>query len=626
MNKNTNAKPSRPKRSLKDYYARLSPGYILLFLLIPIGFLFLVFFNFRVIDRVTTENIEYKAASTLLKYSVELDDFLSPGIRILESISYNIEDMFRTDASAEEIEQYLIRETGKLEASSDIDSTGIYGFIKGEYLDGSQWVPDAGYVPTERPWYIEAMQKDGELTYVEPYVDEMTGDTIMTICRLLSDKKSVVAIDIKINQIQEITETLISKDDDPSAVIVLDDGGGVVSHSDPGEIGKNYLEEKNSSYSVIAEKLLREGETEFTVDMGVTRDRVNAMDLGGGWYMLSVTSERKMFAKVFTAFANSVIVGLLGTLLILFTIVLITRKRMEAEDYNLNLKSVSTIYLCLYRINLIDDTFDEINCFSETIPTIVGSRRTGARNIMRSAVILRSDELTRDDILQFTDLSTLDERLKNTNTITCEFTNPDKEWYRARFIAAERGNDGQLKTVLFMVEVIDEEKKARDRLLYLSETDRMTGINNRGSGEHKVRKQLIEGDCGMFLLLDVDKFKSINDTFGHNIGDKVLISIAECMKHTFRTNDTIMRLGGDEFAAFAPMVTNRDAGEVIIGRFLARIEHIRIEEMGDTPIEVSIGVAFYHENDRFSFDELYRRADKCTYESKKQQGCSATFY
>ncbi|MBQ6967561.1 MAG: GGDEF domain-containing protein, partial [Lachnospiraceae bacterium] len=138
--------------------------------------------------------------------------------------------------------------------------------------------------------------------------------------------------------------------------------------------------------------------------------------------------------------------------------------------------------------------------------------------------------------------------------------NPEKEWNRARFVVVERDNDGTLLSVLFMVETIDEEKKARDRLLYLSETDSMTGINNRGSGENKVRKLLLDGDGGMFMLLDVDKFKSINDTYGHAAGDKVLISIAECMRRAFRNNDVMMRLGGDEFAAFAPMVYTREGG------------------------------------------------------------------
>lgn len=59
----------------------------------------------------------------------------------------------------------------------------------------------------------------------------------------------------------------------------------------------------------------------------------------------------------------------------------------------------------------------------------------------------------------------------------------------------------------------------------------------------------------MFVLLDVDEFKGINDRFGHDVGDKVIIGLAACMTSAFRTTDTLMRLGGDEFIAFAPGMT-----------------------------------------------------------------------
>ncbi|MBQ6967606.1 MAG: GGDEF domain-containing protein, partial [Lachnospiraceae bacterium] len=113
---------------------------------------------------------------------------------------------------------------------------------------------------------------------------------------------------------------------------------------------------------------------------------------------------------------------------------------------------------------------------------------------------------------------------------------------------------------------------------------------------------------------------------GHAAGDKVLISIAECMRRAFRNNDVMMRLGGDEFAAFAPMVYTREGGEIIIDRFLKQVSKIRIEEMGDVPIEISIGVSFYRPEDQFTFEELYKQADSCAYESKKTPGSSATFY
>ena len=114
---------------------------------------------------------------------------------------------------------------------------------------------------------------------------------------------------------------------------------------------------------------------------------------------------------------------------------------------------------------------------------------------------------------------------------------------------------------------------------------------------------LVDGKGGMFMLMDVDKFKSINDNYGHDVGDKVLIAIADCLKKSFRDNDIVMRLGGDEFAAYAPTVLNEKVGQQIIDRFFDNIDKIKIPELGDRKICISMGVAFYHPNDEYSFDD-----------------------
>ena len=87
-----------------------------------------------------------------------------------------------------------------------------------------------------------------------------------------------------------------------------------------------------------------------------------------------------------------------------------------------------------------------------------------------------------------------------------------------------------------------------------------------------------------------------------------------------------MRLGGDEFAAYAPLVYNREAGEIILERLMEKIQRIEIPELLGRTVSVSVGAAFYRPSDRFSFEELYRRADRCTYLSKKHPGCYVTYY
>lgn len=72
----------------------------------------------------------------------------------------------------------------------------------------------------------------------------------------------------------------------------------------------------------------------------------------------------------------------------------------------------------------------------------------------------------------------------------------------------------------------------------------MTGIRNRGSGENKITEYLVRKQCGLLCLLDCDKFKSINDTYGHAVGDKVIIAIADTLRKSCRDDDVVLRLAG----------------------------------------------------------------------------------
>ena len=131
---------------------------------------------------------------------------------------------------------------------------------------------------------------------------------------------------------------------------------------------------------------------------------------------------------------------------------------------------------------------------------------------------------------------------------------------------------------------------------------------------------------GMFCLLDVDDFKWVNDNLGHDVGDTVLIEVANCLKESFRESDIVMRLGGDEFAVFADGVTDQELAISLINRFFDKITNINISELGDYDISVSMGVAFNLAVNNQSFEKIYKNADSCVYDSKKKEGNVYTFY
>lgn len=181
------------------------------------------------------------------------------------------------------------------------------------------------------------------------------------------------------------------------------------------------------------------------------------------------------------------------------------------------------------------------------------------------------------------------------------------------------------KVLIISITDITTNKAMERELLILSETDSLTGINNRGSGEQKTAELLRNGKKGMLCLLDANKFKYINDTFGHHVGDKVIIEIANALKRSFRDRDIVMRLGGDEFAMFAVGCVDSESGHKCMKRFFEHINSIHIPELKGHKVSVSVGCVLCLEPEKYSFDDYYQQADSAMYFSKANSGSSYTF-
>ncbi|MCL1892626.1 MAG: GGDEF domain-containing protein [Holophagaceae bacterium] len=159
----------------------------------------------------------------------------------------------------------------------------------------------------------------------------------------------------------------------------------------------------------------------------------------------------------------------------------------------------------------------------------------------------------------------------------------------------------------------------RLRLQYITnkaETDGLTGLYNRSAMQRQVEEFLAnDGDkTGAFVMIDLDHFKSINDTLGHIAGDNVLINCARAMKDALRESDILCRHGGDEFVLFCRGLGDSEQAKKKIGQIQKAWETI-IPDGRDKPITGSIGIALspVHGN---TFTELYNNADAALYKAK----------
>lgn len=216
------------------------------------------------------------------------------------------------------------------------------------------------------------------------------------------------------------------------------------------------------------------------------------------------------------------------------------------------------------------------------------------------------------------------ERLKGKRYISLEYEDNVFGWNRAHLLPSGFDENGHVTNLLFASQPISSEKDAIDRLVYLSETDSLTGIRNRYSGEMLVEKAIENKEEGVFAIIDFDKFKMVNDTFGHIVGDNLLIKGAQCLKDA-NTNGITMRLGGDEFALYLKgRYTDEDLKDFFENLF-SKLESLEIEGLHDFPVAVSVGAVRFEPSETTDFDTLYKKADNLLYQSKRTAGCRLSY-
>ena len=158
--------------------------------------------------------------------------------------------------------------------------------------------------------------------------------------------------------------------------------------------------------------------------------------------------------------------------------------------------------------------------------------------------------------------------------------------------------------------------------------DVLTGLYNRKYFEHYFRFHHREDELSALIHIDLDNFKTVNDTMGHKEGDLVLIKVAEILHNNFRKSDCIARVGGDEFMVFMPKLSeNQDVYESIqnlLNKFPLMVEGE--DGVPPVPVSLSIGVVFSKENESLSYAQLYEKADTAMYQAKKSGKGKAIFF
>ncbi|GAB3089829.1 sensor domain-containing diguanylate cyclase [Lysobacter terrae] len=183
----------------------------------------------------------------------------------------------------------------------------------------------------------------------------------------------------------------------------------------------------------------------------------------------------------------------------------------------------------------------------------------------------------------------------------------------------QRDRGGEIVSLLGIATDFTQFYKLKEELARQATTDELTGVRNRRSLLETARQEFTRANRYQHplsvLMLDIDHFKSINDRYGHDVGDKVLRAVADACRRELRDSDVLGRLGGEEFGVVLPN-TSRDGAMAVAERLRVRIDALRLggDWGGNITPKVSIGVACIQGATRI--EAVLKRADQALYAAK----------
>nr|WP_314305428.1 EAL domain-containing protein [Brevibacillus parabrevis] len=207
-------------------------------------------------------------------------------------------------------------------------------------------------------------------------------------------------------------------------------------------------------------------------------------------------------------------------------------------------------------------------------------------------------------------------------TVECRIQTSRKEtiWTESKInpIVDELSNVSKL---LFVTRDITDRKQSEELIHHLAYHDALTDLPNRRMYTQHLSREIMQAKRFQsnlaVLFLDLDRFKDVNDSFGHDVGDLLLVEAANRLKACLRPNDVAARLGGDEFTVLLSQLTDREEAAALANRIMEALQRPFILQDHSFNVSCSIGIALYPQ-DGDNADDLLKRADTALYTVKSR--------
>ncbi len=325
---------SDSKNGIKMIRNLIASGMIVLFF---VGIIIIYYF---MLYSSTKDNIMTNGRLNALSAFEKIERYLAVGVDDLNLTSHTIDNMLKEGAPNDYILKYLVEQQAAIEEILIDNTTGLYAYVDGEFMDSVGWVPDDEFVATERPWYKKAVSDPGKVVVVDPYMDANTHTVMITLAKCLCDKKSVVAMDLNMHELQAIVEN-VTRENMCDIEIVLDPTYQVVAHSERDERGKVYREGDGTMGSALIGALKSSDTDFFQMNYGGTVYMVYAMPLDNGWTCLSITDTTNIYGRMRKPLVITIVVAI--SVIVIIVIVLKHSHRQAVLAKELEIKSEKAI-------------------------------------------------------------------------------------------------------------------------------------------------------------------------------------------------------------------------------------------------------------------------------------------
>ena len=291
----------------------------------------------------------------------------------------------------------------------------------------------------------------------------------------------------------------------------------------------------------------------------------------------------------------------------------LARSQQESQDWERVNNALTREYLSCHLIDLQSGLYRTVKS-TELIEELLETEVDLEKKLRKTMIALVNENYL-DKVLLFIDFSTLGNRLRGRSSISLEFEGRINGWCRASFHVLRADRWGNPVELVFVVSVIDEQKRYEAELLAKSTVDSLTGLLNQRSF-HEERAGWEGRDLPLDLTmvtLDANDLKTVNDSCGHDAGDDLLRDLGKFIKQSFGEESRCFRTGGDEFCVVMRGTADQ-ARECCqhLDELIAGWGHPLVRRMS-----VSWGFACAQEHPGVTFAQLCRESDQCMYQAKR---------